>query len=531
MSLDIGDGLTLTLTAADDGDVVAPLFSDVWLGTEIWPAARVLVDYLKQEEQRRRLTASAVVLELGSGTGACGLAAAALGAQRVVLTDKASLVPAMRQNIAANEHLCSGDSQVISCTALEWSDNMAPLAGLEEGADGADIVLMSDCLNPVYGETHAVALAATLHALLVGAGRRRREGATARDAMASTLEPVGYLSQTRRGEGVAEAAFFEACERYGLQSTVVYTTAHDGASQGRQVSPGEKRQTQPWTHERMQPPLAATQDVTIHAVTLGARPSQAADGGGGAILAAHAGSAQHVTAQAAFGDWLAALEERVGGHAEQIEGMEFGAHSAWWGERKPRQRAHEGVDVYSFHAVEDGLAGRTIEGVPLIVIEGGECVAVFPDFLGHTAIVRRPQQMPKEVAAGDGLDCVERPELLWCYAHMALDSKVVAGCHLRPGDILGRVRERGHGGGRGGGVAWGGGGGSATSSTCPPHLHVSLLQADPAPHAHPGPRPKEDGRVRWDQINWRNIHDASTLCFLPLVVPTARASRAPSEQS
>ena len=43
---------------------MAPIFSDTWLGTELWPAARALVAFL--EERRTALATVAQVLELGA---------------------------------------------------------------------------------------------------------------------------------------------------------------------------------------------------------------------------------------------------------------------------------------------------------------------------------------------------------------------------------------------------------------------------------------------------------------------------------
>ena len=48
---------------------------------------------------------SQVVCELGSGTGVCGLAAAALGAPRVVLTDLDAYLPLLRRNVDRNRRL------------------------------------------------------------------------------------------------------------------------------------------------------------------------------------------------------------------------------------------------------------------------------------------------------------------------------------------------------------------------------------------------------------------------------------------
>lgn len=148
---------------------MAPIFSDTWLGTELWPAARALVALL--EERRTALASAAQVLELGAGTGACGLAAAALGARRVLLTDKPVLLPLMRANVAANR-FDSGGGCVVECAELTWRsraderrsagdehaehDEEHDVEHASEGAElptllpaGADLVLASDCLNPV----------------------------------------------------------------------------------------------------------------------------------------------------------------------------------------------------------------------------------------------------------------------------------------------------------------------------------------------------------------------------------------------
>ena len=155
---------------------MAPIFSDTWLGTELWPAARALVAFL--EERRTALASAAQVLELGAGTGACGLAAAALGARRVLLTDKPVLLPLMRANVVANR-FDRGGGCVVECAELTWRSRGHERRsggderrlrgdeheehGEEHGEEhasggaqlpallpaGADLVLASDCLNPV----------------------------------------------------------------------------------------------------------------------------------------------------------------------------------------------------------------------------------------------------------------------------------------------------------------------------------------------------------------------------------------------
>ena len=76
-----------------------------------------------------------------------------LGARRCILSDKAELLPALKANAAAN-----GFAATVECTALDWADTLAE----ETMADGASVVLMSDCLNPVYGLDHADDLGSSL---------------------------------------------------------------------------------------------------------------------------------------------------------------------------------------------------------------------------------------------------------------------------------------------------------------------------------------------------------------------------------
>ena len=187
---------------------MAPIFSDTWLGTELWPAARALVALL--EERRPLLAAATQVLELGAGTGACGLAAAALGARRVLLTDKPVLLPVMRANVAANRF----DGCLVECAELTWRcpGDESEEHGTE-GTDlpgrlpaGADLVLASDCLNPVYGDGHADALAATIHCALSLAAAARLGSALDSSALqwssapTKGVVPEALLAQTRRGD-------------------------------------------------------------------------------------------------------------------------------------------------------------------------------------------------------------------------------------------------------------------------------------------------------------------------------------------
>jgi hypothetical protein len=209
-SIRLQSGLVIKVECADCGadDCIAPLFSDEWLGTAVWPAARVLVHFLEQHQATLHLPSLSVV-ELGSGTGVCGLAAAGLGATRVILTDKCALLETLAHNIRLNS---LGSS--VECRELTWSTAPLPHHVFH---DGADLVLMSDCLNSVYGNQHALALACTLRCLL----QRRQQ---LLPAHATSACPMGLLSQARRGSGQAEHTFFSECSRIGLVAELVATS-------------------------------------------------------------------------------------------------------------------------------------------------------------------------------------------------------------------------------------------------------------------------------------------------------------------
>ena len=85
--LSLRGGRTLRITVPE-GDV-APIFSDGWLSSELWPAAEALMCTLQEDEWQQWIAQSSHCIELGAGTGACGLAASSLGAMQVTLTDKA----------------------------------------------------------------------------------------------------------------------------------------------------------------------------------------------------------------------------------------------------------------------------------------------------------------------------------------------------------------------------------------------------------------------------------------------------------
>ncbi|CAK8989775.1 unnamed protein product [Durusdinium trenchii] len=97
-------------------------------GATVWDSALCLGEMLI----KRQITCGERVLELGSGTGYCGLVAAALG-HKVTLTDRPVMLPLLESNIASNKLEERADVQ-----ELQW--------GQAPGIEGIETVIMSDCV-------------------------------------------------------------------------------------------------------------------------------------------------------------------------------------------------------------------------------------------------------------------------------------------------------------------------------------------------------------------------------------------------
>jgi hypothetical protein len=150
------------------GGGVEVAVEESWAGSmqaRVWDCALVLARWLALRPAGLRVRGRLGV-ELGCAVGLPGLAAAALGAQSVVLTERRSAMELVRRQVQVNPGL----GAALSALALEWSaqqpsdDCRACLTALPPGARAFDLVLCSDLIYAGDSAT-SEALACTIAAL------------------------------------------------------------------------------------------------------------------------------------------------------------------------------------------------------------------------------------------------------------------------------------------------------------------------------------------------------------------------------
>ncbi len=132
------------------------------LGLKTWASSYLLAKRLPAlRSSLPSLSSQSNILELGSGTGLVGLAAAAIFKAHVVLTDLPEIVPNLRNNIEANAtHLATfgGSAQA---EVLDWSNPSA----FESDSSSAPLpnsfpwILAAD---PIYSSDHPRLLGQTI---------------------------------------------------------------------------------------------------------------------------------------------------------------------------------------------------------------------------------------------------------------------------------------------------------------------------------------------------------------------------------
>lgn len=158
---------------------IQPLFSDVWTGSIVWDAAVILAQVVLQVHFEQNPFNNCRMIEFGSGCGLLGKVFLNLEMENceLMLTDQKELVPLLRRNgqgvgngiqVLMQEHTW-GD-------ALEYKD--------------VDFIFVSDCINPIYGQSSWRNL---VHSLL----------------QCAKYDTIIYLSNEIRGENEAWNDFIQ----------------------------------------------------------------------------------------------------------------------------------------------------------------------------------------------------------------------------------------------------------------------------------------------------------------------------------
>ncbi|XP_057786011.1 uncharacterized protein LOC131003518 [Salvia miltiorrhiza] len=154
---------TYLLQSLNSSIVIRQLTSQ-GISFQLWPAAAALVALLERQTlsclrtaEQRRLR----VLELGSGTGLVGIAAAALLGANVTVTDLPHVLPNLQFNVDANAGVVAARGGQVQVAALSWGD----VEQMEGVGGDFDVVLGSDL---VYHDHLYEPLLQTLRVLLLG---------------------------------------------------------------------------------------------------------------------------------------------------------------------------------------------------------------------------------------------------------------------------------------------------------------------------------------------------------------------------
>lgn len=186
-------------------DELAPIFADAWTASRVWHASTFLSERLVElsktaddSSQHHHFNVDSngrAVIELGSGCGLVGLVAAASGAY-TVLTDQREAIDLLKRNAEQNMRT-DDERQRVHVVEYQWG---TPPTNADLPRSTFDYILVSDCINPIYGVESWRNLARSIH-------------------MLSSNDTITYLAHEARGDDAAMVDFLEfstawlQCER------------------------------------------------------------------------------------------------------------------------------------------------------------------------------------------------------------------------------------------------------------------------------------------------------------------------------
>ena len=178
-------------------------------GCSIWDGSIVLAKFLEQHASQ--YVHNATILELGSGTGVVGLAAARLGALHVELTDLEYALPNLQHNIAIN-----GLTSNVSASFLDWTEppNPPPTVTL---LLASDVVWIEELIEPLVGTFASV--------------------------LRANFPNCRLLMSYQRRSAAAEELLLQKLTQYHLFHTVLPSDSHHPAFQHPKLSIWELKQS------------------------------------------------------------------------------------------------------------------------------------------------------------------------------------------------------------------------------------------------------------------------------------------------
>ena len=143
-----------------------PSLTEDNLGLKTWTSSLLLSQRLP-ELRKHIMDDHPRVLELGSGTGLVGMAAACLWNTHVLLTDLPAIVPNLQKNLEQNRGLIEGNDGSVTAQQLDWNDEkIVP----KENGEKFMVILAAD---PIYSSDHPKMLVNTISRWLSSDPRAR----------------------------------------------------------------------------------------------------------------------------------------------------------------------------------------------------------------------------------------------------------------------------------------------------------------------------------------------------------------------
>jgi predicted nicotinamide N-methyase len=120
------------------------------VGLTVWDASLVLAKYVEHKYGPEGLVGKRAI-ELGSGCGVAGIAAAFLGAA-TTLTDWELVMPLLSRNAAENAPVSLGP---LTAQRLKWGEDISEL-GVFDMVLGADLLYQSQAIVPLLSTMHTL---------------------------------------------------------------------------------------------------------------------------------------------------------------------------------------------------------------------------------------------------------------------------------------------------------------------------------------------------------------------------------------